>query len=150
MCKVLDRHKRSLRALFDVYADPPGLKPPEARVLRFDDWMLLLKHLCFFDEAFQQREAAPAFPRPRPPLFLSELLQQLLERPAAVPERARKVADGLRWPWKGAVEGGRRKGGIGRGAVGKGAVGSGGCRKGGRRKGGASEGGRLVMPPAGL
>jgi hypothetical protein len=34
---------------------------PQARVLHFDDWILLLKHLCFFDEAFQQREGTSRF-----------------------------------------------------------------------------------------
>ena len=61
VCKVFDRLKRSLRMLFDVYADPPGVKTPEARVLRFPDWMKMLKDLCCFDEAFQQRDGTLIF-----------------------------------------------------------------------------------------
>ena len=53
---VLHAHRRSLRAVFDVYADFPNLKPPDAKLLCFDDWTLMLRDLKFFDEAFQQRE----------------------------------------------------------------------------------------------
>ena len=61
VCKVFDRLKRSLRMLFDLYADPPGVKTPEAHVLHFHDWMKMLKDLCFFDEAFQQRDGTLIF-----------------------------------------------------------------------------------------
>jgi hypothetical protein len=53
----LIKHKRSLRAIFDVYA--AGSMPKE--YMGFDDWMMLLRHLLFFDEAFQQREGCMAF-----------------------------------------------------------------------------------------
>lgn len=46
VCKVFDRLKRSRRMLFDLYADPPGVKTPEAHVLHFHDWMKMLKDLC--------------------------------------------------------------------------------------------------------
>ena len=58
---MLAKHKRSLRAVFDVYADYSNLKDPKDKLLCFNDWMLLLKHLLFFDEAFQQREGAMCF-----------------------------------------------------------------------------------------
>lgn len=61
VCEVLARHKKSLRALFDVYADMQGLKTVATRTMSYDDWLLLLKHLCFFDEAFQQREGVLCF-----------------------------------------------------------------------------------------
>ena len=57
----LQRHKRSLRFLFETYADPPNIKSREAKLLRIDDWMLMLRHLCFFDEAFQQIEGTLCF-----------------------------------------------------------------------------------------
>ena len=58
---ALSRHKRSLRALFDVYADIADLKPRDAKLLGFDEWMNLLKDLRFFDDAFQQREGTLCF-----------------------------------------------------------------------------------------
>ena len=58
---VLHTHRRSLRAVFEVYADFPNLKPPDAKLLAVDDWNLLLRHLEFFDEAFQQREGVLCF-----------------------------------------------------------------------------------------
>ena len=58
---ALSRHKRSLRALFDVYADPADLKPRDSKLLGFDEWMSLLKDLRFFDDAFQQREGTLCF-----------------------------------------------------------------------------------------
>lgn len=53
----LIKHKRSLRAIYDVYA--ADTMPME--LMGFPDWMLLMKHLLFFDEAFQQREGCLAF-----------------------------------------------------------------------------------------
>ena len=58
---VLFMHRRSLRALFEIYADFRNLKTSDQKIMCFDDWMLLLKHLHFFDEAFQQREGTLAF-----------------------------------------------------------------------------------------
>ena len=57
--------ERSLRALFDVYADFPNIKPVDAKLLCFNDWNLLLKHLDFYDEAFQQREGTLCFAHSR-------------------------------------------------------------------------------------
>ena len=48
-------HKKSLRALFEVYADFPNLKPRDAKLLSFDDFMLLMRHLHFFDEVRDSR-----------------------------------------------------------------------------------------------
>ena len=59
--RLLASHKRSLRAIFEVYADFPNVKPTDAKLLAFDDWILFLRHLNFFDEAFQQREGTLAF-----------------------------------------------------------------------------------------
>ena len=39
-----------------VYADAANLRKRDDKLLAIDDWMLLLRHLHFFDDAFQQRE----------------------------------------------------------------------------------------------
>ena len=59
--RMLAEHKKSLRAIFDVYADLPNLKPPKEKLMTFQDWQLLLRHLNFFDAAFEQREGTLAF-----------------------------------------------------------------------------------------
>ena len=33
-----------------MYAELQGLKTVATRTMSYDDWLLLLKHLCFFDE----------------------------------------------------------------------------------------------------
>ena len=58
---VLHAHKRTLRAIFETYADFANLKPADAKLLSYDDWTWLLRHLKFFDEAFQQREGTLCF-----------------------------------------------------------------------------------------
>ena len=55
MDEALSVHKKSLRALFEVYADFPNLKPRDAKLLSFDDFMLLMRHLHFFDEVRDSR-----------------------------------------------------------------------------------------------
>ena len=62
---ALVAQKRNLRTLFEVYADFPNIKPADQKVLSLEDWMLLLKHLHFFDEAFQQREGVLCFVQSR-------------------------------------------------------------------------------------
>jgi hypothetical protein len=58
---LLHSHRRSLRGIFEVYADFPNLKVRDDKLLSLADWMLLLRHLNFFDEAFQQREGTLCF-----------------------------------------------------------------------------------------
>lgn len=62
---VLLAQKRNLRTLFEVYADFPNIKLADQKLLSLEDWMLLLKHLHFFDEAFQQREGVLCFVQSR-------------------------------------------------------------------------------------
>ena len=58
---MLFRHRKSLRAVYEVYADPHNLKRSEDKLLGSNSWMLLIKHLGFFDQAFQQREGTLVF-----------------------------------------------------------------------------------------